>query len=41
MESRTFHSWSEKDTFEIGASIGRSCRAGEILLLDGDLGDGR
>ncbi len=36
-----FHSQSEQETFEIGFSMGQSCKLGDIFLLEGDLGVGK
>jgi len=41
MTSEVFHSQSERDTFEIGLSMGQTCAPGDILLLEGDLGVGK
>lgn len=39
--SRTTFSLSEDETYELGRSIGRALRGGELLLLEGDLGLGK
>lgn len=41
MTSQVFHSQSEKETFEIGVTLGRTCQPGDIFLLEGDLGVGK
>lgn len=41
MTNEVFHSRSEKETFEIGFSMGQICSPGDILLLEGDLGVGK
>ncbi len=41
MASEVFHSRSERETFEIGFSLGQTCQPGDILLLEGDLGVGK
>ena len=41
MTNEVFHSQSEKETFEIGFSLGQACGPGDILLLEGDLGVGK
>ena len=41
MTNEVFHSRSERETFEIGFSMGQRCRPGDILLLEGDLGVGK
>lgn len=41
MSSQVFHSQSEKETLDIGISLGQACRPGDILLLEGDLGVGK
>lgn len=37
----TIESKSEKDTYDLGKSLGRSARSGQIFCLDGDLGCGK
>lgn len=39
--SRTLFSLSEEETFDLGRSLGRSLRGGEMILLEGDLGLGK
>ena len=34
-------SFSEKDTFDAGMRLGQSCKPGDIVLLDGELGVGK
>lgn len=41
MTSQVFHSRSEKETFQIGVSVGQTCEPGDIFLLEGDLGVGK
>ena len=41
MDSEVIDSWCEKDTCDIGAAIGKACKPGDILLLEGDLGVGK
>ncbi len=38
---RTVFSLSEEETFELGRSLARRLRGGELLLLEGDLGLGK
>ena len=35
-----FHSYSSKQTEEIGAQLGKSLKAGDVVALFGDLGAG-
>ena len=37
----TRESWSERDTFLLGKELGESAGAGDIYLLEGDLGVGK
>ncbi len=39
--SDVIESFCESDTFELGKKAGRMCAAGDIFLLDGDLGAGK
>lgn len=39
--ARTVFSLSEGETFELGRSVGRGLKGGELLLLEGDLGSGK
>lgn len=41
MNCQVYHSYSSEDTFSFGEKIGKSCRAGDVLLLNGDLGVGK
>lgn len=41
MTETIWNSYSEKDTFDFGVSLGKKCKGGEIFLLDGDLGTGK
>lgn len=41
MEDQVIESFCEKDTFEAGRKLGKVCRPGDIILLDGDLGAGK
>lgn len=41
MEDQVIESFCEKDTFEAGRRLGESCKPGDIILLDGDLGAGK
>lgn len=41
MSGKIFDSQSEKDTFQIGVSLGEACQPGDIFLLEGDLGVGK
>ncbi len=34
-------SLNEKDTFQLGEKLGKSCKKGDIILLNGDLGVGK
>ena len=40
MKTDIIESFSEKETFETGFRLGKECKAGDIILLDGDLGVG-
>ncbi len=40
-EMKTVLSCSEKETKEIGVSLGRACLGGEVFCLSGDLGAGK
>lgn len=35
------HTFSPQETRELGKKIGRLCRAGDVIALDGDLGAGK
>ena len=39
--ARTLFSLSEDETYELGRSLGRGLRGGEIVVLEGDLGAGK
>jgi tRNA threonylcarbamoyladenosine biosynthesis protein TsaE len=39
--SRTVFSLSEEETQELGRSVGRALKGGELVLLEGDLGHGK
>jgi tRNA threonylcarbamoyladenosine biosynthesis protein TsaE len=39
--SRTTFSLSEDETYEMGRTLGRALRGGELILLEGDLGLGK
>jgi len=39
--SRTVFSLSEEETLELGRTVGRGLRGGELILLEGDLGLGK
>ena len=41
MTTEVIESFSEKDTFRLGETIGNECRQGDIVLLNGDLGVGK
>jgi tRNA threonylcarbamoyladenosine biosynthesis protein TsaE len=41
MRRRVLNSESEDATAELGASLGRSLRAGSVVLLEGELGTGK
>lgn len=41
MTTEIIESFSEKDTFRLGETIGNECRQGDIVLLNGDLGVGK
>lgn len=41
MASNVIESFSEKETWDLGYHIGKSCHPGEIVLLNGDLGVGK
>ena len=36
-----FESYSEKETYEIGVSLGEQVKAGDVICLSGDLGVGK
>lgn len=41
MNKKIYHSNTEQETFALGVEIGQSCKGGEIILLNGDLGVGK
>lgn len=41
MASNVIESFSEKETWDLGYHIGKSCHPGEVVLLNGDLGVGK
>lgn len=41
MASDVIESFSEKETWDLGYHIGKSCHPGEVVLLNGDLGVGK
>lgn len=41
MTSKVIESFSEKETWDLGFHIGKSCHPGEVVLLNGDLGVGK
>ena len=41
LSSRTVFSLSEEETADLGRSVGRALKGGELLLLSGDLGYGK
>lgn len=41
MSVRQIDSYSEKDTFQLGVSMGEESRAGDVIILNGDLGVGK
>lgn len=41
MSSQVLESFSPEETFDLGVSIGQKCKAGDILILNGDLGVGK
>ena len=41
MTETIWESNSERETFDIGVSLGKACRGGEIFLLNGELGTGK
>ena len=38
---RTVYALSEEETFDLGRGLGRALRGGELLLLEGNLGNGK
>lgn len=41
MQEKIIDSYSEKETYELGVTLGEACRGGEVFLLNGDLGVGK
>lgn len=41
MKNQVIESFCEKDTFEAGRKLGLSCKRGDIVLLDGEMGAGK
>lgn len=41
MSKKIVESLCDKDTFELGFKLGQSCKEGDIILLNGDLGVGK
>ncbi len=41
MNQKTYESFSEEMTFEVGMEIGKQAKAGDIICLNGDLGVGK
>lgn len=41
MKCQVYHSYSADDTFSIGKKFGEVCNAGDVILLNGDLGVGK
>lgn len=41
MSRQVYESWSAKDTLQLGSRLGKLCKAGDIILLNGDLGVGK
>ena len=41
MSKKIVESMCEDDTFALGKELGEKCRAGDIILLNGDLGVGK
>lgn len=41
MTQRIKESFCTEDTFEIGRALAEQCRAGDVILLDGELGVGK
>jgi len=38
---QVYESFSEKDTLQLGSRLGKFCKAGDVILLNGDLGVGK
>lgn len=41
MSKKIYESWSAKETLLLGSRFGKSCKAGDVILLNGDLGAGK
>ena len=41
MSRQVYESWSAKDTLQLGCRLGKLCKAGDVILLNGDLGVGK
>lgn len=41
MSRQVYESWSAKETLLLGSRLGKSCKAGDVILLNGDLGVGK
>lgn len=41
MSRQVYESFSAKDTLQLGNRLGRFCKAGDVILLNGDLGVGK
>lgn len=41
MSRQVYESWSAKDTLQLGSRLGKLCKAGDVILLNGDLGVGK
>ncbi|RKI38582.1 tRNA (adenosine(37)-N6)-threonylcarbamoyltransferase complex ATPase subunit type 1 TsaE [bacterium D16-51] len=41
MSKKIYESWSAKETLLLGSRLGKSCKAGDVILLNGDLGVGK
>lgn len=41
MKSKTYQSFSQEETYALGTELAASCKPGDIILLNGDLGVGK
>ena len=41
MSRQVYESWSAKETLLLGSRLGKSFKAGDVILLNGDLGVGK
>ena len=41
MSRQVYESFSAKDTLQLGSRLGKFCKAGDVILLHGDLGVGK